>query len=357
MRRSTPTCATPGPTTVDEGAAAVSVAAVSRDRIDQTLVDQLRALPGVAAVEGEVLANGIRMVGKDGKVLGTGGRGIPSRGTSWRTETTLNPFKLAAGNAPVKDDDVVIDKASSETSGLGVGDQNAIRNPRRTAGTAAALLIGVAVVSFFAVIASSLTATTNDQIDRSFVGDIAITGLGGRNGGFSPALGDSVAKLPEVDAVVPIRLTDVPVNGQRETLLATDPVALGKVLKLTVTAGSISELAGDQVAVADAKATERTREIGLLRAVGASRPQIRSMVRWEAVIIALLGTLGGTGLGIAFGWAIIHGLGQDNNLLFSVPVRQAVVIILLGGLAGIIAALRPASTASKLNILQAVGAE
>ena len=77
---------------------------------------------------------------------------------------------------------------------------------------------------------------------------------------------------------------------------------------------------------------ERTREIGLLRAVGASRPQIRAMVRWEAVIIALLGTLGGTVLGIAFGWAIIHGLGRDNNLLFSVPVRQAVVIILLGGL-------------------------
>jgi putative ABC transport system permease protein len=772
------------------------------DRIDQTVVDQLRAVPGVAAVEGEVQANGIRLVGRDGKVLGSGGRGIPSRGTSWRTDATLNPFKLAAGTAPVKDDDVVIDKASSKTSGLGVGDpitilvpdptvfhitgivtfgkedsrlggtdalftlssaqnllgaagkvdgilvhaaagvtqdelaaritpilptgveaitgtaltvetqssiqqrlagftsvlsafafiaiivgafviyntfsivvaqrtremallralgaarkqvlgsilieasivgvissavgvggglflgsmlrrllaaggikfppgglvmkpktivigmlvgvvvtmlaallpafraariapmealresaidtsnqsrwraivgfvitavglvlvvrgvvqkasnpigfgaalalvgmvilgpvlagpisrfigfpitkfrgisgnlarQNAIRNPRRTAGTAAALLIGVAVVSFFAVIASSLTATTNDQIDRSFVGDIAITGLGGRNGGFSPALGESIAKLPEVDAVVPIRLTDVPVNGQRETLLATDPIALGKVLKLTVTAGSVSELAGDQVAVADAKATERgwkmgdkltatypdsgdhtftisarflatdlldadiiipksvddivtakprerqvfiklrsgvpfasgraaieavakpyptaqvqdqndlktsisgrvnallsifvgmlalaivialigisntlqlsvferTREIGLLRAVGASRPQIRSMVRWEAVIIALLGTLGGTVLGIAFGWAIIHGLGRDNNLLFSVPVRQAVIIILLGGLAGIIAALRPASTASKLDILKAVGAE
>jgi putative ABC transport system permease protein len=102
---------------------------------------------------------------------------------------------------------------------------------------------------------------------------------------------------------------------------------------------------------------ERTREIGLLRAVGASRPQIRSMVRWEAVIIALLGTLGGTVLGIAFGWAIIHGLGRDNNLLFSVPIKQAALIMALGAIAGIVAALRPAATASKLDILRAVGAE
>lgn len=775
------------------------------NRIDQTIIDQVRAVPGVATAEGEVQANGIRMVGKDGKVLGAssgGGRGLQTRGTSWRTEAILNPFKLVAGGPPTKVDDVVIDRASSKAAGLGVGDpitilvpdptvfritgivtfgtedsrlggtdalftlqeaqtllgspgkvdgiviraaagvtqadlaqriattlpaateavtgvaltaenqdsfqkriagftsilsgfafiavivgafviyntfsivvaqrtremallralgaarkqvlgsvlieafivgvissaagvagglamgallrrflgrvlfrfppgglvmkpktilvgmlvgvvvtmlaallpafraariapmealresaidtsnqskprtvfglivttlglvlvvrgviakssnpigfgaalslvgmvilgpvlaapisrflgwpvsrfrgisgslaqQNAMRNPRRTAGTAAALLIGVAVVTFFAVIASSLTSTTNDQISRSFVGDLAVTGLGGRNGGFSPALGQSIAKLPEVAVAVPIRLTDVPVNGERETLLATDPSALSKVIKLDVTEGSVANLAGDQVAVADAKATERgwkvgdkltatypdsgdhsftivarflasdlldadmiiptsvddvttakprerqifiklkagvpfaqgraaietaakayptaqvqdesdvkqsytgrinsllaiifgmlalaiiialigisntlqlsvferTREIGLLRAVGASRSQIRSMVRWEAVIIALLGTLGGTVLGAAFGWAIIHGLGRDSNLLFSVPIRQTAIIIALGAIAGIVAALRPAATASKLNILQAVGAE
>ncbi len=103
-----------------------------RDRIDLAIVDQLRTLPGIIAVEGEVQANGIRMVGKDGKVLGTGGRGIPSRGTSWRTDATLNPFKLTSGTAPVKDDDVVIDKASSKTSGLGVGDPITILVPDPT---------------------------------------------------------------------------------------------------------------------------------------------------------------------------------------------------------------------------------
>ena len=102
---------------------------------------------------------------------------------------------------------------------------------------------------------------------------------------------------------------------------------------------------------------ERTRELGLLRAVGQSRAQVRSMVRWEAATISLLGTVCGVAFGVAFGWAIVHGLGRDQNLIFSVPVGQLVIVVVVGAVAGVVAALRPAMRAARLDILQAIAAE
>jgi putative ABC transport system permease protein len=367
--------------------------------------------------------------------------------------------------------------------------QNAIRNPRRTSGTAAALLVGVAVVSFFTIIAASLQATTSDQIDKTFVGDVAVTTTGFRfAGGLDPALAPKVAQLPEVAAAAPVRFSPVQIANRAEDALATDITAMTKVVKVDVASGSLAAMTGDTVAVSedeaktldvttggtvtvtypdsgphpftvgaiyktnevldapvviptrvdDAYATrprdvqilvkfrsgvpfaggraavtaaiagnpnatvqdqhdikqdytgrinsflaiifamlafaifialmgisntlqlsvyERTRELGLLRAVGSTRSQLRSMVRWEATIIALFGTVGGVLLGTAFGWAIVRGLGRDNNLLFDVPVARLVVIVVVGGIAGVVAAWRPAARAARLNVLEAIATE
>ena len=64
---------------------------------------------------------------------------------------------------------------------------------------------------------------------------------------------------------------------------------------------------------------ERTREIGLLRAVGMSRKQVRQSVRWESVLIALLGTTLGTAIGLGFGWALVHSLGDKGIGALSIP--------------------------------------
>src|SRR5262249_13382841 len=64
---------------------------------------------------------------------------------------------------------------------------------------------------------------------------------------------------------------------------------------------------------------ERTREIGLLRAVGMSRPQLKSTIRWEAVIVALLGTLLGLVIGLFFGWAVVKSLSSQGVNQFAAP--------------------------------------
>ena len=70
---------------------------------------------------------------------------------------------------------------------------------------------------------------------------------------------------------------------------------------------------------------ERTREIGLLRAIGMTRSQVRTMVRWESVIIALYGTALGLTIGIVFGWAVFSALADDGITTLAIPVPSLAV--------------------------------
>jgi putative ABC transport system permease protein len=102
---------------------------------------------------------------------------------------------------------------------------------------------------------------------------------------------------------------------------------------------------------------ERTREIGLLRAVGMTRSQLRSAIRWESVIIALQGTLLGLVIGLFFGWALIRALEDEGLTVFRVPYGSLAVIVVLAALAGMVAAIGPGRRAAKLNVLRAVVSE
>ncbi|HZQ29387.1 MAG TPA: FtsX-like permease family protein [Acidimicrobiales bacterium] len=365
--------------------------------------------------------------------------------------------------------------------------ENAMRNPRRTAGTASALLIGVGVVSLLAAMASSFKASISDQISRSFTGDVTVDSGAFGFGGFSPSLAHQLNRLPEVAAATPIRFGAFEQGGSTRNVLVIDPQTLPKVLDLQVTAGKLSDLGSRQVAVYDVKAKssgwklgdtviarfaetgdqtftiaamfhrndiaptfvmgttaydanvpnsldqqifvkfksgvsfaagraaveqavkpypnatvkdqqelkqtftsqinqvlslmfvmlllallialmgiantlrlsvyERTHEIGLLRAVGMTRSQLRSSIRWESAIIALFGTVGGVGLGVFFGWALVHGLGRDQHIVFAPPTGLLVTIFVLGALAGVAAAIRPAAKAAKLDVLTAIATE
>lgn len=101
---------------------------------------------------------------------------------------------------------------------------------------------------------------------------------------------------------------------------------------------------------------ERTRELGLLRAVGMTRRQMKQMIRSESVIIAVFGALLGLVLGVFFGIAIVRAIGSDN-VTFSLPVVQLVVFVVLAGLAGLFAGVWPARRAARLDVLEAIGAE
>ncbi|HEV2727834.1 MAG TPA: FtsX-like permease family protein, partial [Solirubrobacterales bacterium] len=98
---------------------------------------------------------------------------------------------------------------------------------------------------------------------------------------------------------------------------------------------------------------ERTRELGMLRAIGMSRRQVRTMIRYEAVITALIGGILGMVLGIVFATLIAQPL-KDEGFTLSYPVISLVVLLVLAALAGVLAAILPARRASRLNVLQSL---
>jgi putative ABC transport system permease protein len=99
---------------------------------------------------------------------------------------------------------------------------------------------------------------------------------------------------------------------------------------------------------------ERTREFGLLRAVGMSRAQVRSTVRWESVLIALLGTTTGTAIGLGFSWALVKAMDGKGISRLSIPVSELSVIVALAAVAAVVAAALPARRAARLDVLQAI---
>ena len=102
---------------------------------------------------------------------------------------------------------------------------------------------------------------------------------------------------------------------------------------------------------------ERTREIGLLRAVGMTRRQTRRMVRWEGVIIALFGAVMGTGIGLFLGWAVVLALADEGLGSFTIPWGQIAVLVVASGVAGVVASIYPARKASRMNVLDAIAYE
>jgi putative ABC transport system permease protein len=102
---------------------------------------------------------------------------------------------------------------------------------------------------------------------------------------------------------------------------------------------------------------ERTRELGLLRAVGQTRRQLRAMVRGEAFTVALFGTVGGVGLGLFLAWAMVDTLADEGFTAFAVPTAQLAVVLVLGALVGVVASVRPARRAAKLDVLEAIATD
>jgi putative ABC transport system permease protein len=102
---------------------------------------------------------------------------------------------------------------------------------------------------------------------------------------------------------------------------------------------------------------ERVRELGLLRAVGATRRQLRSMIRWEGVIIAVLGAVLGLVIGAFFGWTMVRALKGEGFTTFAVPGGQLVAYVVAAGLAGILAAVLPGRRAAKVDMLRAIATE
>ncbi len=102
---------------------------------------------------------------------------------------------------------------------------------------------------------------------------------------------------------------------------------------------------------------ERTREIGLLRAVGMTRRQTRSMVRAESIVVAVFGAALGVVVGVLLGWAVVTALESAGITEFGIPFGVLTGMIVVGAFAGVAASLYPAGRAAKLDVLKAIQAE
>jgi putative ABC transport system permease protein len=102
---------------------------------------------------------------------------------------------------------------------------------------------------------------------------------------------------------------------------------------------------------------ERTRELGLLRAVGMNRSQLRSAIRWEAVLISVLGTLVGLGLGLVLSRVVLKALEGQGLTEFTIPFASLVVITLAAAALGTLASILPARRAARMPILDAIATE
>ena len=125
-----------------------------------------------------------------------------------------------------------------------------MRNPSRTAVTAAALMVGVTLVSLTAIVASSVKASVGSIIDSAIRADFVVSSgsaVGG-SGGFSPRLERSLAALPQVRATAGIRSGVVKIAGQVTSVVATDPAQAGPLFNLGVTRGSLGRMTARGIA-------------------------------------------------------------------------------------------------------------
>lgn len=365
---------------------------------------------------------------------------------------------------------------------------NVQRNPRRTARTAAPVLIGVALVTGASVFAASIKDQIRDVVGSTFIGDYVINSTNGGPVSFGQEFVDRLNELPEVEGASGLGfafgVSDV--EGKSANGAAIDPVTADGLVNLVFVEGSMSALTVDGVLISDGEAKsenlalgdqlvlrldgqevpltvqgiyersdvipartyhrdtfvgssiptpafavpvtradgvsdeefraavdvvvddygigelqnkeefinsradivdrslgfiygllllsimiatfgivitlllavyERRRETGLLRAVGMTRVQVRTTVRWESVITSLYGAAVGVLMGLVLGYVIIVALRDQGFDTYTIPVTNILWIMLLAFLAGVIAAVIPAWRATRLGILRAIAAD
>jgi putative ABC transport system permease protein len=364
--------------------------------------------------------------------------------------------------------------------------ENSLRNPRRTATTASALMIGLALMAAVSVIAASAKASVADLVDSQLTSDYVLNGGGVSQ--FPVTVADAVAKLPDVGSVATVRSVSMEIDNRGLFAIAGDPKGIADNVKLKVTSGSLNALDSGQVLVArtvakkqgwhvgsqltgavgtlkgqsltvggiyedtqvlggqlivpdalyqkavpaafqgdifvyvkakpgadlvalrkelntvvkpflvvsvqdgkeftDSQASsvnsllsiiyallalsvliavlgiintlalsvfERTREIGLLRAIGMSRRKLRRMITIESVSTAVFGAVLGAVLGLALGIAVQHGLRSQGLNTLAIPYLPLLIVLIASALAGMVAAVLPAWRAARLDVLKAIG--
>ncbi|MBV9661860.1 MAG: FtsX-like permease family protein [Acidimicrobiales bacterium] len=361
-----------------------------------------------------------------------------------------------------------------------LGRENAVRNPRRTAATASALMVGLALVAAIATLGQSATASFNGLFDQSVKADYVLSA-----GGFTtvaPAAEGTLAAVPGITAVSGLSQAEWHLGRVGKQVTGIDPVAGPQVMTLDMVSGSAAALGRGEVLIDSTVAKndhyrvgqvlpmgfvatgvrpvviggtfktnqflgnyvissqllaanvnqvrdqlialrsaqvgpqmtaalqnalhsygnvkvqtaaqfksdqkkqlgtilaivyallglsivialigvvntlalsvmERTREIGLLRAVGMQRRQLKRTIRSESLLVSVMGAILGLVLGTGLGVAVVSALGTSFITTIAIPVTTIVVVLILSAIFGVGAAVWPARRAAKLDVLEAI---
>jgi putative ABC transport system permease protein len=363
--------------------------------------------------------------------------------------------------------------------------QNSVRNPRRTAATASALMIGLTLMTLMSVFVASAKSSFTDSVSTTLEAPLVVSNATGQ--GFSTSIAKQVRQVDGVGTVSEFRIApNAKINGDGAFVGAADPAQIAKTLNIQIDTGALGSFVdkailvdattarseglvpGDVVTLEIPGATEklivagtyaassmpasylvtldalkrgstapadsylfislapgadestvrqsidkllsdlptvtlknqqefideqvgqlnillyiidgllglaiviailgiintlalsvieRTREVGLLRAVGLSRRQLKRMVRLESIAIALLGTVLGLVLGIAFGVSLQRALRDDGVGELTIPWGQLGIFVVAAVLVGVLAAWFPARRAARLDVLRAITTE
>jgi putative ABC transport system permease protein len=277
-----------------------------------------------------------------------GGDSIPASGVDPATITQLFSPQLEGGGpellSGLRDDQALADSGWAESKGFAVGDTLEVTTPKGTeleyelAGTYDNKLD---VLGSIVVTNTSMTRDWN-QPDDAFI----LVGGPGDPETLERAATESLAEFPVAKAQTLAQFKDESADQVNQLLgLVYALLSLSVIVALL---GIVNTLA---LAV-----HERTRELGLLRAVGMSKRQVRRMVRAESVITALIGAVLGLVLGIVFAVIVSRPLAEDGFVL-TFPIGTLIVLAVLAAVAGVLAAIPPARRASRVDVLRAVTTE
>ena len=266
-------------------------------------------------------------------------------------------IKLVQGSKDLAAGDVVISKRTADDKGLKVGDtiSMAFLNDRRLAGNPAAPAPKVRVAG---ITKAGPTGGIGEYVVGLPAFDAAVPNPTDSQVFVKLKPGVTVAEAePKIKAAVGNNVTAKvqSVDEYKKQIGGQLNIFLVLIVGLLCLAIFIAMLGiANTIALS---VLERTRELGLLRAVGMRRRQVRSAVRWESAIISLFGTVLGLGVGILGGWGIVRALRDEGFQVFRVPFGSLLAVSLVGVIAGLIAALIPAWRASRMNVLDAINSE
>lgn len=305
----------------------------------EALAGELASIDGVDAMS-QFRFNEIRVDGEDV---------VPVLGFASSTQDSIVDFGLVGGSLDeLAHGGVMLLSADASDRSISVGDVVPVEFPTVTTGNAAANLTVVGLYDKSPFGGSQWVIDLNTYNTYLDADEDAYVGL-------------SVADSADADAVkadvveVTSTFASIATQDNREFIEAQEGQIDGVVTLINYLLGFALFVAF--VGVVNTivlSVVERTREIGLLRAVGASQRQVRAAVRWEAVIVCMYGALVGIALGLLFGWAAVTAIPDSTVGSLAVPWESLVLTLLVAAIAGVAAAGVPAFLAARRNVLEAI---